>query len=158
MSAVHQAIVKGWPQPPVAAPRDRVATGVLSTTAYRLGTAAKRASDWTAATDWWHLAARTGHPKSAKALRGIEGRQPRPRWQRLAVRSAVPVLVLAVIMRLVIRAAGPDRSDLPATFDGVVPACGGTLYPDAAPYAGGGPHPTAVFDTTRAPIAAAANR
>jgi hypothetical protein len=146
---IHQAIVTGYPQPPVpAAPLDHEATGVLGNAAYHLGTAAKRSGDWAAAAEWWRLATQTGHPRAARALRGVEGRHPRPRWQRLAARSAIAVLVLALVAWLVIRALGPDRSELPQTVRDLVPACEGTLYPDAADYAGGPPHPTAVFDTT----------
>lgn len=70
-----------------------------------------------------------------------------PRRSLYAV-GGVALVLVALVGWLVVRSFGPQTSDLPLTTGQLAPACNGTVYPDAAPYANTGSHPATVFITS----------
>jgi hypothetical protein len=70
---------------------------------------------------------------------------PQRRRRRRILLAGAGVLAVALVAWLVIRSVGPDEEELPDSASGLRFVCAGTVFPDAAAYAGAGPHPTALL-------------
>lgn len=96
-------------------------------------------------------ARRSADAKEAQLYRRLLG-APRPdrgdsrrRRRRILMLVAAGLLAVALAAWLVIRSIGPDEDELPYSVSGLRFVCAGTVFPDAAAYAGAGPHPTALL-------------